>query len=187
MENFLIKNTYKLIWIGFVFLVMITLQFSIDYYTEKKAPTSYYIDVEEIHVSDMTYGEWEQDIRITRNPRTNVFGYVYQELYAYTHDPDEPAIKLYQTKRNNEDNPILFEISETGDAYYSRNWLSKIPKDKLEKLEVGKEYFFIWVIEFDINEYRRERNMDIINVQTNNFKVLPPRKFNDLEINIELD
>ena len=155
--------------------VFIAIPLLISASIDRYAPASYFIKFNEITVGDMQYGTWNQNVTIERRVRKNLQGKPRQELILFEPDTNAPTEKVAETDEPK--NPVLYEVTETGSVSFINDWSKKIPIEKLNTLQVGKEYYWLWIVEVQITPTRTET----FYVKTNKFKILPPASV--IEIN----
>ena len=142
------------------------------------APTSYFFNLEQIEVGDMQYGTWQQNISIDRTVRKNIFGSPQVEMYVYKDGDVEQARKVTTVLPPIE--KILYEKDSNNNVSYIRDWSEKIDKELLESLSLDETYHWLWIIEVELTKNRTE----IVHVSTNGFKILPPAKIEQVNIDI---
>lgn len=142
------------------------------YVVEMYAPTSYFIDIKSIEVSDMKYGQWVQQVTFNRVVNRNVLGYHIQSLILVEEDPKFSTRILTTQSRPN---GALYEVG-TERVGYNIAWGERTTEngksvaDVLnEKAKVGSCYYWLWRINFQISKFRTERNYDLQQYKTNTF------------------
>lgn len=142
------------------------------YVVEMYAPTSYFVDIKSIHVSDMKVGEWKQQVTFDRVVNRSVLGYPTQSLILVEENPKFSTTVLSTKTRPN---GALFE-SGTTEVNYNIDWADRTTEDNRkvaevlqEKAKVGSCYYWLWRIDFQISKFRIERNYDLQQYKTNTF------------------
>lgn len=144
------------------------------YVVEQYAPTSYFIKINDIHVSDMKMGEWKQEITIKRDVRRNTLGFPTQVLVLVEDNNDfKQPILVTATRPTG-------AIYEKGvpEVKYIQDWSGKFTEqgtlvsDELNRLvKPNTCYYWTWKFDFKISEYRSSRNYDIVKSRSNTFCV----------------
>lgn len=117
----------------------------VDEAINRFAPISWWVDVQEIRVSDLEMGTMHQEIEIHRKVRRELNGWPRQELYLVTSQGEveiistgEPTFLADYEKRDGDVEYLPLDF-----------WERKgIKDDLLKQTSEGEVYRWVWVIEF---------------------------------------
>ncbi len=127
-------------------LLFTLLPIIVDESIKRFAPVEWYVEVQQIVVSDINASTTEQDIKIYRKVKREINGKPRQELYLI--DATGATTEIYDT-------PISLDLADyekRGDNIENLGtnfWIQKgVSEDLKQALIPGHIYRWVWVIEF---------------------------------------
>lgn len=191
MKNSPIKTKHRVVNMAIFAVAFMVVPLIFTSLVEKFAPVEYFVDVQSLEVGDMQKGLWQQQVSLTRKVKRNLYGSTFQEL-RLTKEIDADTTFYYQTRKT--DAPVLFEHQEDNNVSFVRDWsaeverinpvtgeyeqLPRVPEKVLNQLEVGEQYYWTWVFEFETTKNRT----DIVQVRSNSFTVLAPPAVTEIKV-----